>query len=161
MVLQRWSPRRTMTAWRPFQELEEMEQRFEDLFGRSFMPVWRRSPSSDEWMPSIDMYEKDDKLIVKAELPGMKMEDIDVSVTDSNLTIKGEKKSSEEIKEDDYYRSECTYGSFYRSIPLPSNVDADKVEADYMDGILEVSIPKIPEAQPKKIKVAAKTKKGS
>ena len=80
MVLQRWAPSKAMAAWRPFRELEGIEQRFDDLFGRS-----------GEWTPAIDVFEKDDKFVIKAELPGMKEEDIDVSVTDSTLTIRGEK----------------------------------------------------------------------
>jgi HSP20 family protein len=109
-------------------------------------------------MPAVDVFEKNDKFIVKAEVPGMKEEDIDVSVVGDTLTIKGERKTETEVKEEDYYRCERSYGSFYRSIPLPSAVDASKIEASYEDGLLEVTLPKKAEVKPKKIAVSAKKK---
>ena len=109
-------------------------------------------------MPHIDVFEKGDNLIIKAELPGMKEEDIDVSVVGDMLTIRGEKKAESEIKDEDYYRCERTYGSFYRSVSLPSGVDSSKIEANYEDGVLEVTLPKSPEVKPKKIAVSAKKK---
>ncbi len=155
MVMQRWRPRS-----RPFNELEELEHRMEDFFGRSMMPGFRRVPQVEEdWMPALDVYEKDDRFIVKAELPGMKMDDIDISVADGNLVIKGEKKTEEEVQDDDYYRCERTYGNFFRSIALPSNIDADKIEANYEDGILEISAAKSEESKPKKIQVSSKASK--
>ena len=152
MVLERWRPRAGLTPWSPFRELEDWERQFENFFGR---PVWR--PDGERgWMPAIDVFEKDDKFVIKAELPGMEENDIDVSVVGETLTIKGEKKTESEVKEDEYYRSERTYGSFYRSIPLPASVDASKVEANYENGVLEVVLPKSPEVKPKKIAVSAK-----
>jgi HSP20 family protein len=144
MAMQRWFPRRTLVAWRPLRELEEMEQRLEDMFVQA-----------GEWVPSVDMFEKGDRFVIKAELPGIKQEDIDVSVTDSTLMIRGEKKTGEEVREQDYQRSECSYGSFCRSITLPSNIDTGKIEATYDNGVLEMSIPKTAEARPKKIPVTA------
>ena len=88
----------------------------------------------------------------------MKEDDIHVSVEGDVLTIKGEKKTESDVKEDDYYRSERSYGSFFRSIALPSTVDANKIEADYDNGVLEVSIPKKPEIKPKKIAIKKKEK---
>jgi HSP20 family protein len=110
------------------------------------------------WAPAIDVFEKDDKFVVKAELPGMKEEDINVSVVGDTLTIKGERKAESEAKEKDYYYCERSYGSFSRSLALPSNVDAQKIEANYEDGVLEISLPKIPEVKPKKVSVSAKKK---
>ncbi len=155
MVLERWRPRWGLTPWRPFREIEDWERRFEDFLGR---PMWRLPMEEKGWMPAVDIFEKDDKFVVKAELPGMKEEDIDVSVVGDTLTIKGEKKTESEVNEEDYYRSERTYGSFYRSVPLPSTVDADKIEANFEDGVLEVTLPKSAEIKPKKIAVAAKKK---
>ena len=109
-------------------------------------------------MPAVDVFEKEDRFVVKAELPGMKEEDIDVSVIGDTLSIRGEKKTETEVKEKDYYRSERSYGSFYRSIRLPSGVDADKVEASFEDGVLEVTLAKSARAKPKKIAVSAKKK---
>jgi HSP20 family protein len=157
MALQKSTPRGALTAWRPIQELDEIERHFEDLFSQSFQPIWRRMPVKDgEWMPAIDIFEKNDKFIVKAELPGMKQEDIDVSLNGNYLIVKGKKSTESEVKEQDYYRSERSYGSFYRSIPLPSTVDEKKIEANYEDGVLEISIPKTAEVKQNKIKVRAK-----
>jgi len=109
-------------------------------------------------MPAVDVFEKEDRFVVKAELPGMKEDDIDVSVVGDTLSIKGEKKTETETKDEDYYRCERSYGSFYRSIPIPSNVDADKIEASFEDGVLEVALPKSAKVKPKKIAVSAKKK---
>ncbi len=126
---------------------------------RPYIPsIWWGSPEERRWMPAIDIFEKDNKFVVKAELPGMNEEDIDVSVVGDTLTIKGEKKTESEVKDKDYYRSERSYGSFMRSISLPATVNADKIEAKYEDGVLEVSLPKVAEVKPKKVKVSAKKK---
>jgi len=162
MVMERWRPGRGLVPWSPFRELEEMGRRFEDVFDRSLLPaVLRHLPLEERgWVPAIEVFEKEDKYVVKAELPGMKEEDIDVSVVGDTLTIKGERKAESEVKEEDYYCCERSYGSFFRSMALPSNVDAKKVEASYEGGVLEVSLPKAAEVKPKKISVSAK-KKGS
>lgn len=156
MALERRGPRRSIIAWRPWRDLEEVEWELDDLFRHRF---WK--PNGERaWMPAVDVFERDDKFVVKAELPGMKEEDVDVSVIGDTLTIKGEKKTETEVKEEDYYRSERSYGSFYRSIPLPSTVDANKIEASFEDGVLEVTLPKSAEVKPKKIAVSAKKKTG-
>jgi HSP20 family protein len=155
MVVERWRPRRGITPWRTMRDMEEWERHLENLFGRQ---LWRLPADGDGWMPALDVFEKDNKLVIKAELPGMKEEDIDVSVVGDSLVIKGEKKTENEEKEADYYRCERTYGSFYRSIPLPATVDAGKIEANFEDGILEVSLPKSAQAKPKKVAVSARKK---
>jgi HSP20 family protein len=144
-------------------ELEELEWRFEDIFGRSFLPTaWGRIPTEQrDWAPTMEVFEKEDKFVVKAELPGMKKEDIDVSVVGDTLIIKGERKAESEVKEEDYYCCERFYGSFFRSIALPSHVEAEKIEASCEDGVLEVSLPKVPEVKPKKISVSTKKKEKS
>ena len=160
MVLEKWRPSRGMVPWQPIRAMEEMERRCDEMFGRGFLPsMWRRFPLEERgWAPALDVFEKEDKFVVKAEIPGMKEEDIDVSVVGDMLTIKGEKKSETEVKEEDYYCCEHSYGSFSRSIALPSTVDATKIEAAYENGILEVSLPKAPEVKPKKIAISAKKK---
>jgi HSP20 family protein len=160
MTMERWRPGWGLTPWKPMRELDDLERHFEDLFGRSFLPTaWGRLPLEQRgWTPAIEVFEKEDRFLVKAELPGMKEEDIDVSAVGDTLTIKGERKAESEVKEEDYYCCERSYGSFFRSIALPSHVDAGKIEASYEDGILEVSLPKIPEVKPKKISVSAKKK---
>ena len=105
MVMERWRPGRGLLPWRPFRELEEMERRFEDILGRPSLPtVWRRIPMAEMgWAPAIEVFEKEDKFVVKAELPGMNEEDIDISVVGDTLNIKGERKAESEVKEEDYY----------------------------------------------------------
>jgi len=102
------------------------------------------------------MFEKEDKFIVRTELPGMKKEEIDVSIVGDTLTIKGERKAETEIKEENYYCCERCYGSFLRSITLPTAVDIKKVEANYQNGVLELVLPKAPEVKPQKIEVSVK-----
>ena len=162
MTMERWRPEWGLTPWKPLRELEELERHFEDIFGRSFLPaVLGRLPVEQRgWVPAIEVFEKEDKFLVKAELPGIKQEDIHVSAVGDTLTIKGERKAEKEVKEEDYYRCERSYGTFFRSIALPSHVDAEKIEASYEDGMLEVSLPKIPEVKPKKISVSTKKKAG-
>ena len=158
MVMERWRPERGIRPWHPLREIEEMGQRFEEFFGRPFLPTtWRRLPvEGREWAPAIEMFEKEDKFVVKAELPGMKDEDIDISVVGDTLRIKGERQSEREVKEEDYHCCERSYGSFFRSIALPSTVDANRIEANYDEGVLEVILPKAIEVKPKKIAVSTK-----
>ena len=163
MAMERWRPWWGITPWRSFRELEDMERRFEDMLSRLRLPsVWRRFPVEEmRWAPAIEVFEKEDKFVVKAELPGMKEEEIDVSVVGDTLTIKGEKKAETEVKEEDYYCCERSYGSFFRSIALPSNVDTKKIDASYENGVLEVTLPKVAEVKPKKISISAKKGKAS
>ena len=158
MSIERWRPRWGITPWRPLRELEEWDRRFDDLWGRG---LWRLPVEERGWMPAVDVFEKADKFVVKAELPGIKEEDIHVSVVGDTLSIRGEKKTETEVKEEDYYRSECSYGSFYRSIPIPSNVNADKISAGFEDGVLEVTLPKLTKGKPRKLTVSAKKKAAS
>jgi HSP20 family protein len=103
--------------------------------------------------PSLDMYEEKDEVVVKSELPGMTKDDIEISLTDSTLTLKGEKKKQEEVKEKDFYRCERQYGSFLRTIDLPAAVKTDGAKAIFKDGVLEVRLPKTEEAKRKLVKV--------
>ncbi|MFO8010918.1 MAG: Hsp20/alpha crystallin family protein [Dehalococcoidia bacterium] len=157
MAIERWRPGRAVRPRRPFGTAMDLEREMEDLFRRSFSPtLWGRSPLEEGigWEPAVDVYEKDDKYIVKAELPGVKKDDIDVSVSGDTLTIKGERKDESETKEENYYLAERSYGSFVRSMALPSTVDADNIEANYDDGVLEVTLPKSEKEESKKVKVS-------
>jgi HSP20 family protein len=159
MAMERWRPT-GLTPWGPFRELEDMERRFRKIFGRPFQPaMWGRFPFEEmRWVPALEMFEKEDKFVVRAELPGIDEKDVDVSVVGNVLTIKGERKTETEVKEQEYHWSEHSYGTFFRSLTLPSNVDAEKIEASYEKGVLEVSIPKAAGIRPKKISVSAKKK---
>ncbi len=139
--------------------IEEMERWFEDVFRRPFSllgPSWwprLRLPEIEEVTPSVDIYEDADNVVVKAELPGMKKEDIDVTLTEDTITISGEKKKEEKVQRKDYFRLERSYGSFSRSFRLPKEVQADKAKAKFKDGVLEIKIPKTAEAKKKEKKV--------
>jgi HSP20 family protein len=108
------------------------------------------------WTPALDVYEDKDQFVVKAELPGMKKEDIDVSLHKGSLTISGERKSESEGTEGGVYRSERYFGRFQRTLDLPASVEMDKVAAEYRDGILSLTLPKAEEAKPKQISVSVK-----
>ena len=151
MALMHWRNRH----W-PFRELEdlrdEMDRLFERTFGRT-TPARREAPVVRGWAPAIDMFERENEVVVRAEIPGMSKEDINISALGNTLTISGERKSEEEVKEDDYYCCEHSYGKFQRDISLPQGVDAENIKASYKNGVLEVVLPKKEEAKPKKIEV--------
>src|SRR5262245_41558287 len=107
------------------------------------------------WAPAVDMYETKDALMVVAELPGLEEKDIHLSIISDALSLRGERKTNLEVKQDSYYRGERWYGKFERSIPLPMPVQADKVTAKYRDGVLTVTLPKVEEIRPKEIKIDA------
>jgi len=109
-----------------------------------------------DWTPTVDITENDDAFTVKAELPGVEKDDVSITVENGVLTIKGEKKSRTEEKNEKMHRVECSYGSFVRNFTLPTSVKADKVDAEYKDGILNMTLPKAEEAQPRQIEVKVK-----
>ncbi len=141
-------------------ELENMRTDLERLFGDFFepfprSPFWLRRLETGMIVPKVDMYEKDGKLVVKAEIPGVDKENIELSITKDALTIKGEVKKEEEVKEKDYHLLERNYGSFNKTIPLTEDVDSDKAEATYKNGVLEIKLPRKKEAKPKEIKISS------
>ena len=152
---------KAVTPRRPFMDLtrwdRDMDRMMEDFFGRrarSWWPEgWFRGGEMALGAPALDVFEDKDDVVVKAELPGMDKENIEVNLTDHMLTIKGEKKKEEEVKEENYYHSERSYGSFVRNVELPKAVYADKVKASFKNGILEVRAPKTEEAKNKEVKV--------
>lgn len=135
-----------------------MDRMMEDFFGRRMRRPWwpERWSRTDEMEvkpPIVDVFEEKDDIVIKAELPGIEKDNVEVNLTDHTLTIKGEKKKEEEVKEENYYRAERSYGSFLRTLDLPKDVHADKVKASFKNGILEVRMPKTEEAKAKEIKV--------
>jgi HSP20 family protein len=160
MAIEVWRPRRGLRQWDPFRDMEDISANWDNIFGNTMFPsLWSRLPTIREWIPALDVYEQDGKFVVKAELPGMDEDDINVSVEGNSLVIKGNKKFEREVKDEDYYHCERSYGSFYRSIPLPAEVDKEKIEANYDSGVLEVKLSKLPEKKTKKVKVTASSKK--
>jgi HSP20 family protein len=146
---------------RALSPFEEMERWFEEAFRRPFSlfgPSWwprLRFPVEDI-TPSVDIYEEGDEIVVKSELPGIKKEDIDVTLTDDKITISGEKKKEEKVERKDYYSLERSYGSFSRSFRLPVEVQTAKARAEFKDGVLEIRIPKTEKARKKEKKIAIK-----
>ena len=144
-----------LVKWNPWREMSALQNRINHLFNEPFFRSDREDDefSMGEWYPAVDMFENDDKLVIKAELPGMSKKDFSLDVKDRVLTLSGERNYDNEVKEENYYRRERGYGKFKRAFTLPADVDPDKIEADFKDGVLKVEIPK-PEAQkPKPITI--------
>ncbi len=142
----------------PFYALQrEMNQLFDDFFdGFGLRPFGAFGEEFGAFTPRVDLSESDKELKVIAELPGLDENDIEVSLAHNMLTISGEKKAETEDKGKNYYHLERSYGAFQRSIPLPSEVEADKVKADFKKGVLSITLPKTPEAQKRTKKIAIK-----
>ena len=146
MELVRFNPSRGLTPLR-----RRMDSLFDDFFGDLF--DGRQTDLARGWNPKVDIFEEDDQFVVKAELPGVEKDKIAIDINGRVLTVKGERASENEVKEKNYYRQECAYGTFQRSFTLPNETDSEQIKAEYKDGVLRVSIPKPEARQPKKITV--------
>ena len=135
----------SMIRWEPFRDLAAVRDRMGRLFGE--FPG--RPIATDEgltaglWTPQVDVYETTDSIVLTADLPGMKENEVDISVEGNLLTIKGERKREEEVQEKDYYRIERNYGTFTRSFSLPPTVDPNKIDAAFSQGVLKVTLPRV------------------
>ena len=146
-----------LVPWRPFGgELDSLRKEMDSLWNRFFGERPFTRPFTEEWAPSVDISETEDKLLIKAELPGLEAKDVDVSISGDLLTIKGEKEKEKEEKDEHHYRAERYYGSFQRSFQLSTSVQADKVEATFDKGVLKVTLPKVEEAKKKQIEIKVK-----
>ena len=146
-----------MIRWEPLHEVVSLRQAMDRLFEDSFIhPLRMAFVFGEDPTPAIDMYETDNDVVLKTTLPGVKLEDLDINITDNTLTIKGETKTEQETKQENYLRRECRYGTFGRSITLPAGLKTDKAKASLENGVLTISIPKAEEIKPKVIKVKAK-----
>ncbi|HET9212972.1 MAG TPA: Hsp20/alpha crystallin family protein [Thermoanaerobaculia bacterium] len=123
----------------PLVMFDDLRAEFENFFDRPWGFKFR--PEKVGWAPKIDVFEKDNMLFVKADLPGMKKEEVHVTLEENDLILKGERKEEKEVKEEDFYRAERMYGSFYRRLPLNFTADPAKIEAKFVDGVLEVKLP--------------------
>jgi HSP20 family protein len=157
-MAEEWGFRQGAGSFRPVRELEEMRRRFEDDIVRPVMrAVWERIPEDVKgWSPAVDVFERGDTLVVKIELPGVRQEEVELSASDDALTVRGQRNPEAGVKDADYNRHEIAYGSFYRSVALPANVDTGKVEAVYQDGILEVTLQRAAGTKPKKVNIQVK-----
>jgi HSP20 family protein len=140
----------TLVRWTPFVQFSGLHRAMDVLEDFAQVRSWANPEAAELTFP-VDLSETEDKVMVKAVLPGMKAEDVDITVSDDVLTIKGEKKHEETTE--NFYRKEIRYGAFARSIPLPGNVKYEDAEADFGDGILTVTLPKAEEALPKSITI--------
>lgn len=155
MKLTRWqSP--SVLNWPSLGRLSDLRDEIDRLFELPLAGTAGTSPWMSGWTPALDVYEDKDQFVVTAELPGMKKDDIDVSFNDGSLTISGERKSERENKEAGVFRSERYFGRFQRTVDLPAHMEGNKVKAEYLDGILTVTLPKAEEAKPKRISVSVK-----
>ncbi len=145
-----------LTRWDPFRELNTLQDQMNRLFRDSFgAPSTGREESltSGSFVPPVDVYEDEHKIVLKMEVPGIDQKDIDIRLEDNVLTVRGERKFEKEEKEENFQRVERRYGSFSRSFTLPNTVDTNDVNADYENGILKISLGRRAEAKPKQIKV--------
>jgi HSP20 family protein len=152
----------TIVRWDPFRDLMNLQDEVNRLFRRSFfreVEPGTRAESSATWAPALDMYESDSALTVEAELPGLEAKDIEISLEDDILHIKGERKFTDEVKEENYHRIERAYGYFERNVPLPRKVDKDKVAATVTDGVLKIEMPKAEETKPRQIPIKVEGEK--
>jgi|Tabmets5t2r1_1033131.scaffolds.fasta_scaffold03383_5 HSP20 family protein len=148
----------SVSRWDPFQDLLAIQDEMNQLFGRAVGQGQGRGQGQVTerlWAPALDISERKDAYVVTVEVPGVKADDLDITLEDGLLTIKGERHFTQESTEQQFHRVERRYGSFRRSITLPSQVQADRIEASFEDGVLEVVVPKAEEAKPKKISVRA------
>ena len=143
-----------IVRWEPFRDLLTTQREFDRLFKEAFSPMSGETEvSTRSWAPPVDIYETEDAIVLKAELPGIDPKDVEVRVEDNTLYLKGERKYEKEVNEQNYHRIERSYGSFARSFSLPNSISAEKVKAEYKDGLLTLTMPKREEAKPKTIKI--------
>jgi HSP20 family protein len=152
-----------LARWQPITEVERWFDRFDRLFDRMISRFFRDLERNfwgldwrwEQWVPAMEVSETSDAYIVRVELPGVKTEDIEVTLQDDILTIKGKRERSEEHKDETVHLVERAYGEFVRSLRIPTDVKVDAVEASYKDGVLEIRLPKSEESKPRRIEVKA------
>lgn len=146
----------SMVRFDPFRDLATMQDRINRIFGDAYTRRFDDDLTQrGEWFPPVDIYENaNQEIVLKAELPGISREDIDLRVENNTLTLRGERKRDTEVKQEQYHRIERSYGSFSRSFSLPSRIDTEKVRADFKEGVLSIVLPVKAEAKPRQIEVA-------
>ncbi len=147
----------SLTRWEPFSDLMSLREAMDRLFEESFVRPrrgWLAAMGAEEL--AIDIYETPNEVVVKTAVPGVKPEDLDITITGDTLTIRGETKAEEQVKRENYIRQERRYGAFSRSVSLPAGLRTDQAEANFEHGMLTLTIPKAEEVKPKTIKVQAK-----
>ena len=148
-----------LVRWEPFQDLLAIQERMNRLFDETLQRTRSREEediSAGLWAPPVDIYETENEIVLKAELPEIDQKDIEIKVEDNTLTIRGERRFDQETKKENYHRIERAYGKFSRSFSLPNTIDQEKIKASYKDGILKLVMPKKEEKKPKQITVEDK-----
>lgn len=145
-----------LVKWDPFRELEDVTNRLNRIFGQSLArgESGQNMLAVADWAPSVDISETDNAYLIKGEIPGVKKEDVKVTIQDGMLTIQGERRQEKEEKGKKFHRIECSYGSFARSFRVPSDADESSVKAEFKDGMLNVTLAKSEKAKPKSINVS-------
>ena len=144
------SPFRTMQRM-----ADEMDRMFDDFgFGRRWLRPSSRETGADLWAPEVEVFQKNNELTIRADLPGLKREDVTVDITDNDITIQGERKHEKEEEREGYYRSERGYGSFCRVIPLPEGAISEQAKANFKDGVLEITVPAPPASKGRRLEIA-------
>ena len=144
-----------LVRWNPYGEMTAMRNRINQMFDQPFWLTNRMDDESDMgmWNQAVDLYEKDDHFVIKAELPGVDKKDITIDLKDRVLTLSGERSYENEVKEENYYRRERSHGKFQRAFTLPADVDSDKIKAEFRDGLLKIEVPKPEHQKPKQVTI--------
>jgi HSP20 family protein len=143
-----------IVRWNPFGEVSLLQNQMNRLFEGALKGWPGDATGTSNWIPAVDIYESENELVVNLDLPGVEPKDVDVSVENNILTIRGERRFEEKQEKENYHRVERSYGTFARSFTLSTRVDADKIRANYHAGVLSVTLPKAEAAKPKKIQIA-------
>ena len=145
----------TLIRWEPSREINALRERMNRVFNEMLGRGWggEEGLATGAWVPPVDVFETPESIILKADLPEVNRDEVDISIENNTLTIKGERKMEKEVKEKNFYRMERSYGTFSRSFTLPPTVAGDKAEASFNDGVLTLTLPKREESKPQQIKV--------
>ncbi|MBM3666750.1 MAG: Hsp20/alpha crystallin family protein [Actinobacteria bacterium] len=150
-----------LVRWDPIRELDSLQGDMNRLFDRFFDGRPANGGATRRWIPAMDLVETDEDLVVRADLPGISEDDVEIEIKDNVLTVSGERKSEHEQKGEGYHRVERAFGRFARSLSLPRGVEADAVSAGFSDGVLEIRIPKPAETKPTRVEIGKATVEGS
>ena len=144
-----------LVKWNPWREMPALHNRINRMFDDPFFRIGRMADEEGlgMWNPAVDLYEEDDTFVIKAELPGIKKDDIQVDLKDRVLTVSGERTHDNEVKEENYYRRERSYGKFQRAFTLPVEVDSEKIKAEFKDGVLQIEVPKPEDKKTRRVTV--------
>jgi HSP20 family protein len=145
-----------IVRWDPFREMMTLRNSMDRVFEDSILRRLQTSPENGDGYMAMDVHQTDDAIIVTSAMPGVKPDDVDIAITGETVTIKGETRQEEEVKEDNYLLKERQYGTYSRTLQMPVQIQGDKAEATFEDGILTLTLPKAEEVKPKQIKVQAK-----